>query len=330
MPAITETAEINVNTDALWKEIGGFGAVGDWHPMLERLDVSRAGKRATRIARGKDGSEQVERLTRIDPSRHVYQYTMERSALPVRDYVGKFHIEPVGSDASRVVWSAQFELADDGDGKTIETVRQFLHAGTENLKTKYGAIPGYDYGAPHAAHSPVALSELRALEQTVGWTARDAKALKMAADVLSDQAEELVDHWRTQIGAQPRLARWFVGPNGRPDDAYKAAVKKRFVQWVIDLCTRPRDQAWLDYQEEIGLRHTPAKKNATERAETPELVPLRYLIAFAAPVVLDAKDFLARKGHGLEDIERMHAAWTKSVLLEIALWSRPYVGDGLW
>jgi hypothetical protein len=73
------------------------------------------------------------------------------------------------------------------------------------------------------------------------------------------------------------------GPDGKPDDAYKAAVKKRFVQWVIDTCTRPRDQAWLDYQEEIGLRHTPAKKNATERAQTPELVPLRYLIAFTAP-----------------------------------------------
>jgi hypothetical protein len=32
-------------------------------------------------------------------------------------------------------------------------------------------------------------------------------------------------------------------------------VKRRFVQWVIDTCARPRDAAWLNYQEEIGLRH---------------------------------------------------------------------------
>jgi mxaD protein len=103
MPEITETAEIGVNIDVLWNEIGGFGAVGDWHPMLDRLDVSADGSRATRTARGKDGSEQVERLIEFDPTRHLYQYTMERSALPVRDYAGEFRIEPVGTGASRVI-----------------------------------------------------------------------------------------------------------------------------------------------------------------------------------------------------------------------------------
>lgn len=328
MPEITETAEIGVNTDVLWKEIGGFGAVGDWHPMLERLDISADGSRATRTARGKDGSEQVERLIEFEPSQHVYRYTMERSALPVRGYMGEFRIEPVGAGASRVIWSARFDLSESADGRTIERVRQFLHAGTDNLRARYGPIPGYDY--LRVAHSPVTLSDLRALEQSVGWTAQDAEALKMAADVVSDQADAMVDSWRAQIGAQPHLAKWFVGPDGKPDEAYKAAVKKRFVQWVIDTCTRPRDQAWLDYQEEIGLRHTPAKKNKTEKAQTPELVPLRYLIAFTAPVVLGAKDFLAKKGHSAQDIDRMHAAWTKSVLLEIALWSRPYTSDELW
>jgi len=37
-------------------------------------------------------------------------------------------------------------------------------------------------------------------------------------------------------------------------------LKRRFVQWVVDVAIRPHDRAWLDYQEEIGLRHTPEKK----------------------------------------------------------------------
>jgi hypothetical protein len=192
------------------------------------------------------------------------------------------------------------------------------------------AIPGYDYGTARAARSPLSIDELRELERTVGWTAVDTKALEMAATVLTDQAEALVDAWRARIGAQPHLAKWFFGPDGKPDDRYKAAVKKRFVQWVIDTCTRPRDRAWLDYQEEIGLRHTPAKKNQTEGARTPSVVPLRYLIAFVAPVVLDTKAFLAKKGHAAQDVEAMQAAWTKSVLLHIALWARPYARDDLW
>jgi hypothetical protein len=70
----------------------------------------------------------------------------------------------------------------------------------------------------------------------------------------------MVDSWRAAIGAQRHLARWFSGPDGKPDDEYKATVKKRFVQWVVDACLRPHDQMWLNYHEEIGLRHTPEKK----------------------------------------------------------------------
>jgi Protoglobin len=191
------------------------------------------------------------------------------------------------------------------------------------------AIPGYDFDRTSLATSPVDLATLRTLEQTVGWTDADTDALKMADEVLGDQAEAMVDSWRRQIAAQPHLARWFFGPDGQPDERYKAAVKRRFVQWVRDTCLRPHDQAWLNYQEEIGLRHTPAKKNTTDDAHTPDVVPLRYLLTFVA-AVLDVKTFLSAKGHTPDEVERMQRAWTKNVLLQIALWSRPYVRDGLW
>ena len=191
-------------------------------------------------------------------------------------------------------------------------------------------IPGYDYGTARAARSPVTLAELGSLERAAGFTDEDRRALRMAGEVLSDQAEALVDSWRAQIAHNPDLAKWFFAPDGKPDERYKAAVKRRFVQWVIDTCTRPRDQAWLDYQEEIGLRHTPLKKNKTEGAQTPDRVPLRYLLTFAPAVLLGVKPFLARKGHSAEDIERMHQAWSKIVMLHLALWARPYVRDDLW
>jgi hypothetical protein len=191
-------------------------------------------------------------------------------------------------------------------------------------------IHGYDYGTVHAARSPVTLDELRELEATVGWTSDDDQAIAMAGEVLAGQEEAMVDSWRAIIGDHPFLTKWFFGPDGKPNEAYKAAVKKRFVQWVADLCRRERNQAWLDYQEEIGLRHTPAKKNKTEGAHSPDVVPLRYLWAFAGPVISGAREFLRDKGHSAAEVERMHQAWTKSVLLTLALWARPYVRDGLW
>ena len=200
----------------------------------------------------------------------------------------------------------------------------------ENAMNDMPVIHGYDYGTARTAHSPITVDELRMLEQTVGWTKADGEAIAMAAEVLAGQEEAMVDGWRSVIGEHEHLAKWFFGPDGKPDETYKAAVKKRFVRWVADLCRRKRDQAWLDYQEEIGLRHTPAKKNVTDQANTPPLVPLRYLMAFTSIVVTTTKQFLARKGHSPEEIERMHAAWTKAVMLTLTLWSRPYTKEGLW
>jgi hypothetical protein len=192
------------------------------------------------------------------------------------------------------------------------------------------AIPGYDFGSGSVSRSPVTAPDLKKLEQSVGLTETDRRYLALAGEVLGDQAEKMVDTWRSRIGAQEHLDQWFFGQDGKPNDRYKAAVKPRFVQWVIDTCTRPYDQTWLDYQDEIGRRHTPDKKNQTDGVAAPNLVPLRYLVAFTAVIVTTSKEFLATKGHSSEEVEGMHTAWTKAVMLSLALWCRPYARESLW
>jgi hypothetical protein len=191
-------------------------------------------------------------------------------------------------------------------------------------------IPGYTFGEPTTAHSPLSLDDLRRLEQTATLSQEDEHYLEMAGDALEEQAEELVNAWRTVIGAQPHLADVFFGPNGKPVEDYKAAVKRRFVQWVTDTCRRPRDRTWLDYQEEIALRHTSARKNRTDNVQSAPFVPLRFVLAFAAVILTTVRPFLARKGHSEHDVQRMHDAWSKAVLLQMALWARPYVNNGEW
>ena len=190
-------------------------------------------------------------------------------------------------------------------------------------------IPGYDYGTPRSAVSPVSEEELAKLEQTCGWRSEDAEVLARHADVFRAKAEAMVDSWRAVIGSQPHLAQWFFKPDGTPDDEYKARVKRRFVQWVVDVALRPHDREWLNYQEEIGLRHTPAKKNATDGTHTPPLVPFRYLLAFV-PVVLPVRQFFAEAIQDEAELKRVEAAWVKAVLLHITLWSRAYTANDLW
>ncbi len=189
-------------------------------------------------------------------------------------------------------------------------------------------IHGYDYGKPSVVRSPVSLEELRQLEATLGWGDEDAGILMRHEKLFRDNAEAMVDTWRAVIGSQPHLAKWFFSPDGRPDEAYKAAVKQRFVQWVRDVPSRRHDQAWLDYQEEIGLRHTPAKKNLTDGAHTSNVVPLRYLLAFVPVVIMSTRKFFADVPAA--DWQKLEDAWTKAVQLHVTLWSRAYTRDELW
>ena len=191
------------------------------------------------------------------------------------------------------------------------------------------SIAGYDFGSERSAKSPVSAEELRHLEKTLGWTGDDALLLRKHAALFESQAETMVDSWREIIGSQPHLAKWFFTPEGKPDDEYKVAVKRRFVQWVVDVATRPHDRVWLDYQEEIGLRHTPEKKNMTDNRHTPPWVPLRYLLTFV-PVVTPVRQFFERAITDRAELEAIERAWIKAVHLHVTLWTRPYSRDGLW
>jgi Protoglobin len=187
------------------------------------------------------------------------------------------------------------------------------------------AIPGYAYGSDEGARSPVSGEDLDLLKQTVLFGPDDERSLRLAGEVLDDQVDDLLDVWYGFVAAHPHLVRYFADAEGKPIDEYLARVRARFGQWVHDLCGRPWDQVWLDYQEEIARRHTDAKKNRTDDAQgAPDDIPLRYMVAFIYPITATVRDFLAKKGHSEEQVEAMHQAWFKAVTLSVALWSRPY------
>lgn len=192
-----------------------------------------------------------------------------------------------------------------------------------------GGTPGYGFGGEATARSPLGLEDLDLLKQTVLFTAEDEEYLRLAGEVLEDQTDEVLDLWYDFVGSHPHLIRYFAGPEGQPDDEYLGRVRERFKQWILDTCRRSYDQEWLDYQQEIALRHTRAKKNQTDGAyETPEHVPLRYMLSFIYPITATIRSFLANKGHGSEEVEKMYDAWFKSVVLQVTLWSCPYAKEG--
>jgi len=190
-------------------------------------------------------------------------------------------------------------------------------------------IAGYDYGAAGLARSPVTTAELDLLKATVLFTGEDADYLRMAGDVLADQIEDVLDVWYGFVASQVHLVEYFADRSGKPIGEYLKAVRGRFGQWIRDTCRAQYDQQWLDYQNEIAQRHTSAKKNLTDQVDArTSHIPLRYMIAFVYPITATMKTFLGKRGHSPEEVEKMHQAWFKAVVLQVALWGRPYAREG--
>jgi Protoglobin len=187
-------------------------------------------------------------------------------------------------------------------------------------------IHGYTYGTSEVSVSPVSMPELDDLKISVGFAEEDQRYLQLAGEVLAGQTRQIVEHWRSGIIASiPNLARHSRTPEGEAIPDYLANSNLRFEQWILDTCLRPYDQDWINYQEEIALRHTSLKKNKVDGVRSTPYVPLRDIIAFVAVINETIKPYLAAKGHSIDDVNKMHRAWCKSLQLQSALWTRPYI-----
>ena len=190
-------------------------------------------------------------------------------------------------------------------------------------------ISGYTMGSSEVAKSPLSIEDWEELKKSALFSEEDVFYLRLSRDVLENQIDDLLKTWRGIIFDHPHLRAYDEDPNtGKVDTEYTKAVGKRFGQWVIDTAKAQYDQAWLDYQYEIGLRHHRSKKNKTDAGHTLGHIRARDLIAFSAAIVVPMKPFLARKGHPPEIVNRMYEAWWKSMNLQVALWSQPYIREG--
>jgi hypothetical protein len=57
------------------------------------------------------------------------------------------------------------------------------------------------------------------------------------------------------------------------------------------------------------------------------VVNFRYVNALIYPIFATIRPFLERGESGAGQVDRMYQAWLKSVLLQVTLWSQPYLPE---
>ena len=188
-------------------------------------------------------------------------------------------------------------------------------------------IHGYTLGTAAVSRSPVTLADFEAMKASALFGEEDVRYLRMSHDVVKDQVEAILDVWYGFVGNHDFLLAYFSTPDG-PDADYLARVRARFGQWILDTCRAEYDESWLAYQEEIARRHY-QDKNKTDGVEgAPPFIHFRYVNALIYPIFATIRPFLEKGESDPAEVERMHQAWLKAVLLQVTLWSQPYLREG--
>ena len=145
---VEEKIEIAAPPAAVWAIAKDFGAIGDWHPLVEKsAGTGGNGANATREVTLKSGGVLVDGLDDYNDGEMSYTYRLSKEnveALPVSFYSATLSVKPGKDDGSEVEWIGRFYRADTGnfppedknDAAAIAAMKTFIEEGLKGLKAK--------------------------------------------------------------------------------------------------------------------------------------------------------------------------------------------------
>jgi polyketide cyclase/dehydrase/lipid transport protein len=136
MTKVNMTTDIDVAADKLWSLIGGFNALPDWHPAVEKSELQEEG--STRILSLAGGGTIVEKLEKHDDNERTYSYTITDSPLPVSNYRAELKVIDQGEGKATVEWSGEFSAEGAPENEAIDVITGIFQAGLDNLKKTFG------------------------------------------------------------------------------------------------------------------------------------------------------------------------------------------------
>ncbi|WP_255578064.1 protoglobin domain-containing protein [Chitinophaga sp. sic0106] len=149
--------------------------------------------------------------------------------------------------------------------------------------------------------------DLVLLRRMLMYTRKDDEYLQLAAPVIRQHANNIMHAWYGYISADTYLSNYF-----KLATAEEFAASK-FSEWLQQICSRDGKPQWEAIENAVREDAGPL------RPLQPEL--LRYLTAFAYPVIQAGNEVLALSGIAADQLMHVKQAWFKAVTLSIALWA---------
>ncbi len=139
MTKVSMKTELKAPADEVWKLIGGFNALPDWHPAVAESTTEGEGEGSVRRLSLAGGGTIVERLESVDDNERRYSYSIVDSPLPVSNYRATISAREQGDGTATVVeWSSEFSPSGASESDATKVIQGIYDAGFDNLKKMFG------------------------------------------------------------------------------------------------------------------------------------------------------------------------------------------------
>jgi len=139
MTKISVSTDLDVSADQVWQLVGNFNALPDWHPEVEKSELTKKGQERRLSLVG--GGTIVERLEKIDDKARTYSYSIVDSPLPIRSYKATIKVTgkgPGGKGGCKIEWSSEFEASTGFENDVLKDLQGMYQSGFDNLKKVFG------------------------------------------------------------------------------------------------------------------------------------------------------------------------------------------------
>ncbi len=136
MAKVSMQTELGVSADQVWELIGGFNALPDWHPAVEKSELKQQGEFRELSLVG--GGKIIEKLERLSESERLYSYIITEGPLPVANYKATILVREQDNGNSVVEWSSEFEPVGVPESDAIKTIEGIFQTGLDNLQRMLG------------------------------------------------------------------------------------------------------------------------------------------------------------------------------------------------
>ena len=124
------TMTSSMSPEALWKKIGDFCGIANWHPAIEKCVLSADGKQRTLSLKG--GGTLVEALENRDDANHAYTYAIVSGPLPVANYHSTISVSP-DPKGSSLKWVGTYDAKGASDADAKKVIDGIYDAGEKTL-----------------------------------------------------------------------------------------------------------------------------------------------------------------------------------------------------